>query len=162
MSGVRVTRTFGDLRDLLPKGEALMQEIGDFATNRIRLRTERGVDKHETAFRPLSPGYAAQKQKALGHSRADLTVSGRMLNDMGVVAVTDTSVEISFRSQGGRPGRGGTFIQRSRAVGAADKAFYAVEGNHGIVRDFFGLTDGDEDRIVEVVERELDRKIDAL
>lgn len=161
MSRVTVSRNFGDLRDLLPKGVSLMQEIGDFATNRIRERTEKGIDQEGRAFRPLSQGYAKRKQQALGHSRADLTVSGRMLNDMGPVAATETSVEISFRSQGGRA-TGGTFIQRSRAVGAADKAFYHVEGNHGVVRDFFGLTDADEDRILEVLERELDRKIDAL
>lgn len=161
MAGITVTRNFGDLRKLLPVGEGLMREIGDFATNRIRRRTEQGIDQHERPFVPLSSGYAKQKAKALGHSRADLTVSGRMLNDMGVVAATDRAVEISFRSQGGRA-TGHTFIQRSRAVGAADKAFYAVEGSHGIVRDFFGLTDDDETRILDVLSEHLGRKIDAL
>jgi hypothetical protein len=75
-----------------------------------------------------------------------------MLNDMQVTAVTDTSVEIGFASQGGSPGKGGTFIQRSRAVGAADKAFFHTTGNHGIVRDFFGVSDEDEDLIVAFID----------
>lgn len=159
--GVTVTRSFGPLRDVLPEGAGLMREVGDFATRRIRTRTERGIDKNNAPFTPLSDGYAKQKQKELGHSRADLTVSGRMLNDMGVVAVTEKSVEISFRSQGGTA-QGSTLIQRSRAVGAADKAFFHVEGNHGVIRDFFGLSDEDEELIAKRVEEELGRRIDAL
>lgn len=159
---VTVTRDFGDLRELLPGGESLMQEIGDFAVQQIRTRTESGVDHHGIAFVPLSAAYAKQKQKAVGHSRADLTVSGRMLNDMGVVAVTERSCEISFRSQGGGGGRGGTFIQRSRAMGAADKAFFHVEGNHGIVRDFFDLSEEDEARILDFIETDVERRLDAL
>jgi phage gpG-like protein len=159
--GITVTRNFGDLRELLPDGESLMREIADFAVAQIRTRTEQGIDFEGRPFRPLSEGYAKQKTKALGHSRADLTVSGRMLNDMGPVAVTERSCEISFRSQGGRAS-GNTFIQRSRSVGAADKAFFHVEGNHGVIRDFFGLSDEDEERILQFVEDEADRRIDRL
>ena len=159
--GVVVTRNFGDLRELLPGGEGLMRDIADFAVSQIRKRTEQGVDVEGAAFTPLSAGYAKQKQKALGHSRADLTVSGRMLNDMGPVAITERSAEISFTSQGGKAS-GGTFIQRSRSVGAADKAFFHVEGNHGVVRDFFGLSEEDEERIVEFAEADVDRRIDRL
>jgi hypothetical protein len=85
-----------------------------------------------------------------------------MLNDMGVVAVTERSCEISFRSQGGGGVKGGTFIQRSRALGAADKAFFHVEGNHGIVRDFFGLTDEDEELIAGYLDRDLERRMAQL
>lgn len=158
---VTVTRSFGDLRELVPSGPTLMQEIGDFATRQIRQRTEQGRDYAGGSFVPLSRGYAKQKQKALGNTRADLTVSGRMLNDMGPVAVTDTTVEISFRSQGGGSSKG-TFIQRSRSVGAADKAFFAVEGNHGVYRDFFGLSLEDEDRIVQILEADVDKRIARL
>lgn len=158
--GVTVTRSFGDLREILPEGIGLMREVGDFAVRRIRTRTEQGIDQDGIAFTPLSEGYAKQKRKELGHSRADLTLSGRMLNDMGVVAATERSVEISFRSQGGTP-QGTTMIQRSRAVGAADKAFFHVEGNHGVVRDFFGLSDEDEELIAKRVEEEIGRRIDA-
>lgn len=159
--GVTVQRSFGDLRELLPGGQSLMQEVGDFATRLIRTRTEQERDKDGNPFHPLSTRYALQKVKALGNARADLTVSGRMLNDMGVVGVTDTSVEISFRSQGGGSGRG-TFIQRSRALGAADKAFFHVTGNHGVIRDFFGLTDEEEALIAGVVDNDVARRMAQL
>jgi hypothetical protein len=158
---ITATRTFGDLTQVVPQGDSLMKEVGDLAVRMILDRTRKGLDKHGAAFAPLSEGYAKQKQKALGHSRADLTVSGRLLNDMQVVAVTEQSTEISFISQGGSA-TGNTFIQRSRSVGAADKAFYAVEGSHGIVRDFFGLTDEEEERLLDAVAKDLERRIDAL
>lgn len=158
---VTVTRGFGDLRNILPAGPTLMQEIGDFVVRRIRSRTEQAVSVDGTAFAPLSKGYAKAKQKALGHTRPDLTVSGRMLNDMGVVAVTETAAEISFRSQGGGSGKG-TFIQRSRSVGAADKAFFHVEGNHGIRRDFFGVSDEDEALILGFIDADAERRIARL
>lgn len=158
---VTVTRNFGDLRDLLPGGKGLMQEIGDFATARIRRRTEQQQGYDGSSFRPLSLGYAKQKTKALGNARADLTVSGRMLNDMGTVGVTESTVEISFRSQGAGSTKG-TFIQRSRSMGAADKAFFHVTGNRGVVRDFFGLSDEDEELIAQVVERDIERRMAQL
>jgi hypothetical protein len=158
---VTVTRTFGDLRQLLPGGKELMDEIGVFAVQKIRERTEQGVGYDGSAFAPLSEGYAKQKQKALGHTRPDLTVSGRMLNDMGVVAVTERNVELSFRSQGGGSGRG-TFIQRSRSRGAADKAFFHVTGNRGVIRDFFGLSDEDEEQIAEYVDKDTERRMAQL
>lgn len=158
---VKVTRNFGDLRELLPSGPKLMQEVGDYVVRRIRARTEQAQGYQGDSFAPLSPGYAKQKAAALGHTRPDLTVSGRMLNDMGVVAVTDTSAEISFRSQGGGSGRG-TFIQRSRSMGAADKAFFHVKGNHGIVRDFFGVSDEDEALILTFIEVETGRRMASL
>jgi hypothetical protein len=85
-----------------------------------------------------------------------------MLNDMHVLATTDTSIEIGFISQGGSPGKGGTFIQRSRAVGAADKAFFHTTGNHGVIRDFFGISDEDEERIVAFIDDEAARRIARL
>jgi hypothetical protein len=53
LDGVRsvtVTRDFGDLRSLLPSGRTLMQEIGDFVTNRIR-RSHRAAQSATTATR---------------------------------------------------------------------------------------------------------------
>lgn len=158
---VRVSRNFGDLRDLLPASLSLMQEVGDFATRRIRSRTEQMQGYQGDRFPPLSKGYAERKQKALGHTRPDLNVSGRMLNDMGVVAATDTRCEISFRSQGGGSSTG-TFIQRSRSMGAADKAFFHVSGNRGVIRDFFGLSNEDEVLILGFLDRDAERRIAQL
>lgn len=137
--------------------EALMREVGDLATTRIRRRTEQGVGVDGATFKPLSQGYAREKRKALGHDKADLTVSGRMLNDMGATQATKDTVTVAFRSQG--PGaRGGTFIQRSRSVGANDKAFYNHEGGR-VLRPFFELNSDDETAIADAVERHLDRVI---
>ncbi len=159
--GARVIATFGHLEDVLPRGEELMRELGELVVRKIRTRTERMQDKNGSPFRPLSKGYAKQKEKALGHSRPDLQVSGRMLNDMGVVAVTETTADISFRSQGGSS-TGTTFIQRSRAMGAMDKAFYAVEGNHGIIRDFFDSDEAIEQACEEALGHAADVRIERV
>jgi hypothetical protein len=159
---VIVARNFGDLRTVMPDSKALMQDIGDFVIRKIRTRAEQEQGYQGETFTPLSTGYAKRKAKALGSARADLTVSGRMFNDMQVTTATETSVEIGFISQGGSPGRGGTFIQRSRAVGAADKAFFHITGNHGIIRDFFGVSEEDEDEIVAFIDAELARRTAQL
>lgn len=148
-------------------GEPLMREIGLLAERRIRTRTESQTDVHGAPFRPLSPGYARQKLAAGLSPVPDLTVSGRMLNDMGVVEVTARTVSLGFASAGGvapRFGRGkkggaNTFIQKSRAVGAADKAFFHNEvgaGRSQVMREFFGLNEDDED----VIEAALDHFIE--
>lgn len=151
---MRVTVIGVPFEHLVLSNAQLMREIGDLLTRRIRERTQRGLSSQGTPFAPLSARYAAAKRKALGHARADLTVSGRMLNDMGPTAVTERSVTIAFRSSG--PGTtGGTFIQRSRSMGAQDKAFYHQEAGR-VLRPFFDVTDEDEDVIGEAVERYLD------
>lgn len=155
---VRISTNFPPLASIPLTGVGLMREIGDFATRLIRTRTERMIDVHGNAFAPLSAGYAEQKQKALGHSRPDLIVSGRMLNDMSVVEVTDRSLSIGFTSAGGGAGTG-TFIQRSRALGAADKAFFHNEtgaGRSQVKREFFDLNEGEVDQIEAAVLRHLD------
>jgi len=152
----------------------LMREVGLLARDRIRRRTQAGISVSGAPFTPLSAGYAQQKQKHLGTSRADLTVSGRMLNDMQVVDTTERTATIGFISGGSRSrtarriarglrqasGRSMTFIQRSREMGAADKAFYHQEGGR-MLRPFFDLNDEDERAITAAVERYLDRVIDS-
>jgi hypothetical protein len=139
---------------------ALMTEVGDLALSMIRRRTAAGLDVDERPFQPLSPGYAAQKLEALGSGRADLTVSGRMLNEMGRIAVTEKTVSIGF--QGGGTGAhaptGGTFIQRSRAVSGADKALFHNKtgaGKSQVKRKFFGLTATEKQTIAERVQRHI-------
>lgn len=147
---VAVSRSF-DLNRLELLTESDMRDVGDFHVRRMRTRTESGVDVDGAAFVPYSASYAIQKRKALGHGLVDLTVSGRMLNDMQVTSVesTDTSrtVVIGFISRGGGMS-GGTFIQRSRSLGAADKAIY-----NNPRREFFGASKADEDAIGSALER---------
>lgn len=148
---VRVSRDFGPLDIELTEQD--MRDVGDLLVRRIRTRTEAGLDVKGASFKDYSPGYAEQKRAALGHARVDLTVSGRMLNDMQVTAASKNSVSISFISQGGGAS-GGTFIQRSRSLGAADKAAFNDPSRH-----FFGASSEDERAIVEALEAALTRRL---
>ena len=152
--------------------EQLMRDIGELAIRKIRTRTERRVDLNGQPFRPLSPAYAKRKAEAGLPPLADLQVSGDMLNAMVVDDVTKNTVHIGFAGQGAlapprtgrrRSNRGTaspqTFIQQSRSVGPADKAYYHNEagvGNARIVREFFGLSEEDEDDVVALIDRYFD------
>jgi hypothetical protein len=148
MSTVRITRDFGELKIGLTERD--MRDVGEFLVRRIRSRTEAGTDVNGAGFAPYSPGYAELKRAELGHSRVDLTVSGRMLNDMQVTGATKDSCTISFISQGGGAAGRQTFIQRSRALGAADKAIY-----NNPTREFFGANEADEKAVADALEQVL-------
>lgn len=170
---VTVTVT-GTKLDELPIDEALMRDVGLLAERLIRTRTEQMRDVNGAPLQPLSPGYAKAKAEAGLLPVPNLTVSGRMLNDMAVMDVTPRSVSIGFLSSGGtalRTGRrrkgvptASTFIQRSRSVGAADKAFYHNEtgaGRSGVVREFFALSPSDEDAIEAAIDAHLERVLES-
>jgi Phage virion morphogenesis family len=153
---IRITRDFGPLSLQLTRRD--MQDVGETLITRIRARTTAGRSVSGAAFRPYSPGYAALKAKELGSAAVvNLTVSGGMLNDMHVTAATDRTATITFVTQGSGRGGRGTFIQRSRAVGAAQKA----EWNNP-TRPFFAASDEDEREISEALEQILQRRLDAL
>ena len=137
------------LPQLLKVPTDVMQAVGDLVLQMIRTRTERGVDVDGVPFQPLSDGYRKAKTDAGLSGAADLTVSGRMLNDMRASVVAPGVVEIRFVSRGGTA-TGGTFIQRSRAVGAADKAFYHHEAGAGksrVKRRFFDVNTAEQARV---------------
>jgi len=149
---IRVSSDFHAPASLLTPQD--MHDVGDLLVRRIRTRTEGGYDVNGASFAPYNADYAKAKRAALGHSRVDLTVSGRMLNDMQVVETTDKTVTISFISQGGGAS-GGTFIQRSRSLGAADKAEFNDPSRH-----FFGASTEDEEAILQALERVLQARLD--
>lgn len=129
------------LTSLAQMPKTVLQDIGDLAVSLIRRRTEQGVSVDGSAFAPLSPGYAKAKRDAGLSPTADLTVSGRMLNDMRATVPQPGVIELRFVSHGGRA-TGRTFIQRSRSVGAADKAYFHHEAGAGksrVKRPFFDL-----------------------
>lgn len=150
--------------DLAP-GPSVMQEVGDFAIRLITTRTQRGLDIEGRPFASLTPAYAKVKQAETGSSAANLTVSGRMLNDLVVTKASGTSAVLGFRSRGGRAPRGAqTLIQRSRAVGAEDKAFWhqvTGAGKARTKRPFFGLSDADGALIRERLQRWLTSAVQA-
>lgn len=160
---VTVTVNGPKLDELPITSEALMKEIGLLAERLIRTRTERQIDVNGAPFRPLSAGYAKQKAQAGLSPVPDLTVSGRMLNDMTVTEVTKNTATIGFISSGGVAPRGSTFIQRSRAVGAADKAYYHTEVGAGasqVKREFFGIGPAEEEQIETALTNYLDKVLE--
>ena len=156
------------VRDLgLPKpliDAAFMREIGTLAMRLIRTRTEKGVDRSGNAFQAYTPAYAEQRSKAGLGTLPNLTVSGRMLNDMAVTDATPNKATIGFRSSGGKA-TGRTFIQRSRAVGAEDKARWHDRegaGKSRVKREFLGLTDEEVGKVRTAVERHLETIVARL
>lgn len=140
---------------------ATMREVGDLAVRMIVTRTRSGKDVTGAAFQPYTPGYAERRAKE-GHpaSPVNLTVSGRMLNDLAVMKTGPGRVTLGFRSSGGggTRGKGLTLIQRSRSVGAEDKArAHDIDGVGAArtKRRFMGLTDGELGTIRERVARYL-------
>lgn len=95
---VTIRRTIPDLATMQLVDRADMRAIGLLAIERIRRRTLAGRDVHGQAFEPYSPGYRERKARELGVSGVNLAVSGAMLNALGVVDVTDSSVTIGFTS----------------------------------------------------------------
>lgn len=96
--GVEVSRNFGRLADLKLTDRAFMREVGLLARERIVRRTLSGQDQAGQPFQPYSASYAAVKQKELGGSTVNLQVSGRMLQGLVIVDVTDNSVTLGFSS----------------------------------------------------------------
>ena len=161
MALIRVTSTGGKLGNISLVTTRIMREIGEGLLTRMRKRTEKGVNFKGRAFKPLSPLYAAQKRKELGHSKADLTVSGRMLNDM-TVTPSPRKVTLSFLSAGSTKASGSTFIQRSRSISAADKAFWhkvSGAGRKRVKREFFDVPDGDIDWARKTLDTHIGREI---
>ena len=96
--GVTVHVNFAPLADFPLSTKQIMREVGLLARERILRRTASGIDEHDHAFAPYSPGYAQQKGKELGVGGVNLQVSGAMLNAIVVTKVTAKSVTLEFSS----------------------------------------------------------------
>lgn len=154
-----VTLNFPNLPQPLVSAE-VMREVGTLAIRLIRTRTMGGRDVQGQPFAPYTPDYAAKKAKEGLGTTPNLTVSGRMLNDMAVTEALPGKASIGFTSSGGSTrGKGLTLIQRSRAVGAEDKARYhdvMGAGKSRTLRKFLGLTREEADTVRARVARYLD------
>lgn len=82
---ITITANFGQFpTDLLTP--EIMKELGLLAREVSIRRTAKGIDAEGRPFAPYSQRYAEQKRQALGTGGTpDLTVSGRMLNDLQVL-----------------------------------------------------------------------------
>ena len=95
-ASITLTRNFGSLADLVLVTKEDMREIGLLARERIVRRTIAGTDASGSQFKPYAPGYADQKQQALGTSNVNLQVSGNMLNHIVITEVTEDSVTLGW------------------------------------------------------------------
>jgi|SRR6187397_223586 len=93
---ISITRNFQPLTDLKLVTKADMRELGLVARERIVRRTLRGESADGGGFAPYSDGYATLKRAALGTDKVNLQVSGNMLNQMGIVDVTDNTVTLGW------------------------------------------------------------------
>jgi hypothetical protein len=96
--GVTVKLSGPPLANLQLSTKALMREVGLMARERIVRRTLSGIDMEGRAFQPYSAAYSEAKAKELGSaSPVNLQVSGRMLQGLIIVDVTDESVTLGFK-----------------------------------------------------------------
>jgi hypothetical protein len=96
-SGVTVNKTrFRLPSEIKLTTKELMTEIGLLAREMIVRRTAAGKDADGQSFQPYSAAYAKRKAEELGTSQVNLQVSGRMLNALTIVEVTETSVTLGF------------------------------------------------------------------
>jgi hypothetical protein len=96
--GATVSRNFGPLADIPLTNKELMKEIGLLAREAIVRRTLSGIDADGVPFAPYSDGYATQKASELGSAApVNLQVSGRMLEGIAILDVTDTKVTLGFK-----------------------------------------------------------------
>ncbi len=96
--GLEVSRGTRKLTDTKLTDRAFMREVGLLARERVVRRTLSGQDQHGQPFAPYSASYGAVKAKELGVGPVNLQVSGRMLQGLIIVDITDNSVTLGFSS----------------------------------------------------------------
>jgi hypothetical protein len=86
-----------DLATLPWLDASVMEMVGKEVREVIVRRTLAGKDQDGAAFEPYSEGYAQRKTDSLGTTRVDLAASGEMLDNLGIVDVTDRKVVLGWR-----------------------------------------------------------------
>lgn len=112
--------------DEMPESQALNAAIGQAIIDRIRERTESGVDKRNQAFKKYSKRYINSDEfEAFGKSASDvnLTLSGDMLGLMDVIRSTKNVIEIGWDDSTNNA-----------------KAYNHIVGDTVPKRDFFGIS----------------------
>jgi hypothetical protein len=114
--------------------DSVLREIGEYLVFSIKNRTEEGKDINQKRFTPYSPAYRFfRSKKGLPTNIVDLTLTGSMLNSL-TYDVGHDKVKVFFM-----PG-----TDKSGASNPA-KAFYLQQD-----REFFGYTDKDAEKILEL------------
>jgi hypothetical protein len=135
-SGIRL-----DKRKLIT--EALMKEIGDMAVEEIVSRTESGVDADGKPFKAYSADYAKRKVADGGLGRVNLRGAKggghQMLDDIGVVDVSDNSVTVGFRT--------------ARKMELATYHDQLGAGKSRVIRRFFDVSKNFPDKVVNLIKK---------
>lgn len=132
------------------------------ARDKIRARTARGVSRRGRRFPPYAPSTADQKGR---FSPVTLRDTGKM---MGSLTIRDLGPQNAERAPSGRGsqlrGASGRFVSRENVQfgatvnikGSRNRriARYHIEGTrHMPQRDFFGLTESEEEEVLRTMDR---------
>lgn len=143
-NSIQVSNAIGEIVRKFPQitSKALAQ-VSAFQISNIRERTQKkGIDVNERPFKPYSIKYKRAKIK-----------------ESGVVDLTDTGQMFSSLTSKISPSKGVLFFRNQNAN---RKAFYHDEvgaGKSRVVRPFFGISDREEEKIVRLFSKILDKEI---
>ena len=128
--------------------EELMGNIGLYLTHSILDRTGKGEDVEGNPFEPYSPRYKLFREKT-GHRTdiVNLYFHGSMLSALTYEAFR-SKVEIFFMNTTGKTPSG-----KQSKVTNPEKAFFLNQK-----REFFGISEEEEDKIREMVQSHIRKK----
>lgn len=126
--------------------KSLMEKIGVTGVAAIKLRTGKGLDLENKAFKPYSAGHKrARSKRGLPTGKVDLFFSGLMMNSMTHEVVDRRQVRLFFAN-----------TADERGVTSPAKAFFNDRS-----RKFFGLNEKDVKAIEKVVQNRLDELLSS-
>ena len=119
------------------------ERIADLAIERIRERTNKGVDMHGEAFRAYSQTYRDSDNYKNAHKSGlvNLRLTNEMMNDLEQLGDSPNAVTIGFEA----------------GSDANDKASWAKASDNGPRREFLGINQAELQDIISQVKGETSR-----
>lgn len=143
-NSVQVSKAIADIVRKFPQvTKKALAQVSAFQISNIRTRTKKkGLDVNERPFKPYSIKYKRAKIK-----------------ESGVVDLNDTGQMFSSLTSKVSPSKGELFF---RGEDANKKAFYHDQvgaGKSKVVRPFFGISDREEDKIISLFAKIIEKEI---
>ena len=143
-NSVQVSKAIADVVRKFPQvTKKALAQVSAFQISNIRNRTQKkGLDVNERPFKPYSIKYKRAKIKESGV--VDLTDTGQMFSSL-TSKISSSKGVLFFRNQN-----------------ANRKAFYHDEvgaGKSKVVRPFFGISDKEEDKIISLFAKIIEKEI---
>ena len=143
-NSVQVSKAIADVVRKFPQvTKKALAQVSAFQISNIRTRTQKkGLDVNERPFKPYSIKYKRAKIK-----------------ESGVVDLNDTGQMFSSLTSKVSPSKGELFF---RGEDANKKAFYHDQvgaGKSKVVRPFFGISDKEEDKIISLFAKIIEKEI---